>query len=1263
MRRFVQLFSIAVAISVTAFLGGRLETRTYSKVSLSEIQPVNVRVAAYGVSPRVDSFGPAVPDLSTSGKKSADQRVLEIPNNEPFRKQIPGTVPDRENNLAETSLVPMPDPLLSFDGLSSNDNAAAYGFRVLPPDTVGDVGFDHYVQAVNLLVRVFDKSGNALTPPFKMSSLFAPLGTACSTRNDGDPNVLFDPLADRWILSQFCTQAPPFRQMIAVSKTGDPAGDYFIYEFVMPNNKLNDYSKLGVWPDAYYMSTDEFIGGDYAGSGVFAFDRSKLLTGDPTASYIYFDLASPTTQRIGGLLPTDFDGLRPPPTGTPNIFVGYAANEYGDPTDAIRLFDFKPNFVSPDDSTFAERPESPLTVAAFDPTSPAGRDDIAQPAPGEKLDSQSDRLMYRVAYRNLGAYDSLVFNQTARVTPADQLYRAGVRVYELRRNLLSAPPIQPFFVSEASTVGDEANSRFMGAAAQDHQGNIAVGYSTSNELKKPSIVYTGRAASEPAGSFRPANDLIAGTGVQKAFGFRWGDYSGLSVDPFDDCSFWITNQYYTQESQDESDFGWLTRIGKFRFSECVDEIRTKIVGTVTNAANGQPIEGATVSADLTYSRATDSSGSFPPLIVASGSSYELRATALGFGPQTATVVANGTGPIVQNFALQPVAVPEISGTELIAESCAVNKSIDPGETVTMNISLRNNGAIATNNLIATLQPSGGVVDPGASQSFGAMSPGGLAVTRPFTFTASPSLTCGSNLTLTFTLLDGSDNLGPVSITIPTGRRRIAFAENFNSTSSPDLPNGWTTSATGAQQNWTTSPVQIQSPPNSAFSPDPNQVGLNELVSPAFMINTAQAELEFRNWYELETTFLRNRLYDGSVLEIMIGDGQWQDIEASGGNFVTGGYDGVIDSCCSNPLAGRRGWSGRSGINQVSEFITSKARLPASAAGQQVRLRWRVGTDIGTFRTGQFIDDISVTDGSICDCAVTPNRAPFDFDGDGRSDLSVFRPSDSESSPDFFVRLSSNGNSFDRYWGSVGDIPVNSDFDGDGKADLAVFRPATRTWFILGSFSGTITTLNFGLSGDTLTPADFDGDGKADIAVFRPSNGTWYILRSSNSEVRIEKFGLSGDLPVQADYDGDGNSDMAVFRPTTGVWYILQSLANGVRIENFGLNGDIPVAGDFDGDGRADLTLFRSTNRIWYQLKSADGFAATEFGLMGDRPLQADFDGDGIRDISVYRPATRVWYYIGSTGATVSEAFGQSGDIAVPSIYVPQIATPETDLLN
>ncbi len=1216
-----------------------------------EVKPQVFKAVGFAVSESVSSFGPAQPEKGKSSRKMgrAEEQARQVPNKLPFRKQVDGAVHDVERNLAEFLPSPMPSPLLSFEGISSNDNAAAYGFRIIPPDTNGDVGLNHYVQAVNSLVRIFDKQGNPLTPPFKLSSLFSSLGTLCSQRDDGDPIVLYDPLADRWILSQFCIAFPPFRQMIAVSKSSDPTGSYFVYEFVMPNIKLNDYPKFGVWSDAIYMSTDQFLGSNYAGSGVFAFNKMKLYSGSSDANYIYFDLASPTTIRLGNLLPADLDGLKPPPTGMPGIFVGYTATEYGDPIDAIRLFEFRADFNNPSNSTFAERAESPIPVAPFDPTSPDGRADILQPPPGEALDSQSDRLMYRVAYRNFGDYDSLVLNQTVRISAVGEIYRAGVRVYELRRNL----PNSSFQVHFQATVGEPENSRWMASVAQDHQGNIAVGYSFASEQKKPSILYTGRLSSDPPGTFRTENVLINGTGVQTAFGFRWGDYSQMSIDPTDDCSFWLTNEYYTLESQQESPFGWLTKIGKFRFPECNDAPRSVITGIVTNSENGQPIQNAIVRAS-DYLRTTNEFGQYGNLLLLPGN-YNLTATARGFRPKTVTVSVSNGQTLIQNFSLEPTAVLEIQNTELLLESCVTNGSAEPGETVTMDIRLKNTGMKATQNLTASLRSSGGVINQSSPQNYGILLPNAEGIARPFTFTVSPDLICGSEITLTFDLQDGADNLGTVSINLNTGLKRIVLRENFDR--SGNLPTGWTTSASGGQQNWTVSSNRQFSPRNSLYSSCSTLVGINQLETPSFQINSAQAELSFKNWYELESTFLRNKLYDGAVLEIKIGDGDWQDIESAGGMFLQGGYDGVIDNCCQNPLAGRRAWSGRSGVNQTSEFVTTKVRLPANSAGQSVRLRWRVGTDQGTAREGQYIDDVLVTDGYICACR-SSRKGIFDFDGDGKTDLSVFRPSDSESEPDFLIQQSGNSNLTGAFWGGVGDIPVNADFDGDEKTDLAVFRPSTGNWFILQSATGTVWVRNFGIPTDQLVPSDYDGDGKADIAVFRPLEGNWYILQSSssgNDNPTVKRFGIQEDLPVPGDFDGDGRSDIAVFRPSTGFWFILRSSDESLRSVKFGINGDRPISGDFDGDGQSDIAVFRPSNGTWYFLASRRGFYSLRFGIENDRALQADFDGDGKLDVAVFRSMPNSdgnWFYLQSSdNSPKTFRFGLANDIPVPSIFV------------
>jgi hypothetical protein len=1236
MKKYLLLALVLTSAVFYLLLRPAVTTRSEGQTARAE-RPVVSRATAFAVSPELRGIAPG-----RSVRGVHELRVREIGIGSASKGKDRAASHDVDAAIAQFGATPMPTPALSFAGLENFDNGIIYQLLFLPADMNGDVGPDHYFQIVNSLMRVYSKTGQPMSPPLKISSLFQSLGTVCSTRNDGLAIIQYDPVADRWLVSQTCVAFPPFRQMVAVSKTGDPLGQYYAYEFVMPNVKLNDFPKFGVWPDAYYMSTDEFLGADYVGAGAFAFDREKLLAGDPSASYVYFNLQVPVSPRRKGLLPSDFDGLRTPPAGAPNVFASYTATEYGDAQDAIRLYDFHADFDDPFSSTFTERSESPIAVAAFDPTSPDGRTDISQPPPGEKLDSQSDRLNYRLAYRNFGKHESLVFNQTVRTTPVSSTYQAGVRVYELRKSSAS------YTVAEQSTIGEPTISRWIASAAQDHQGNLAVQYNIGNAEKRPSIFYTGKLAGDPPGVFRAEASLFDGTGVQKAFGWRWGEYSGMNVDPVDDCTFWMTNGYYSFESQELSDFAWLTRIGNFKFAECTPVPSGAISGVVRNASNLEPISGAVITA-AEYSRTTAANGSYGALRTLPGT-YQLTASARGFLPQTVSVtVANGE-ILTRNFDLQPIPIIETAGTELAVESCEINGAPEPGESVTYNVSLRNTGVLATENLVVAIAPSTGIENPGMPQSYGVLPAGGEAVARPFSFTISSSVDCGALLTLNLELRNGATVIGTISLPIQTGVQRIAFQEKFDGVTTPALPAGWSTTSSENHQLWRTSATRNQSLPNSLFSPAPHQMGINEVVSPAFNVTTSQGEIRFRNWYELETTFLRNRLYDGSVLEIKIGGGEWQDILAAGGMFLSGGYDGTIDACCQNPLAGRLGWSGRSGVNQVSEFITTRAKLPASAAGQNVQLRFRIGTDIGTFREGQYVDDLTVTDGYFCECENSV-RSPFDFDGDGKTDLSVF-DLNAGGQPDYRVIASSTNVESGVLWGTTGDVPANADFDGDGRDDFAVYRPGEGTWYILRSSDGGVVLARFGIDSDAVVASDYDGDGKDDIAVFRPSTGVWYITRSRDGQVLAASFGLTGDKPVNADFDGDGRDDIAVWRPSSGVWYLHRSSDGGVDIAPFGLPTDVPVSGDFDGDGRADIAVFRPSTGVWYLLRSSAGFSALHFGLTGDTPMQADFDGDGRADVSVFRPSSRVWYHLRSSdGGFNARLFGELTERPVPSIYV------------
>jgi hypothetical protein len=304
--------------------------------------------------------------------------------------------------------------------------------------------------------------------------------------------------------------------------------------------------------------------------------------------------------------------------------------------------------------------------------------------------------------------------------------------------------------------------------------------------------------------------------------------------------------------------------------------------------------------------------------------------------------------------------------------------------------------------------------------------------------------------------------------------------------------------------------------------------------------------------------------------------------------------------------------------------------------------------------GNIFFDISDANFTITGVPIPPYHAPYDFDGDNKSDVSTWRGNDGLWN---ILQSSAPGTTRTFFWGSdtIGDRMVPADYDGDGKTDFAVYR--NGIWYVSRNSGGDLN-FTWGASTDLPVPADFDGDGKADIAIYRPTEGSfqglWYILKSSSnySAYDVAQFGASTDKPVVGDYNGDGRSDYAVIRRSGGVttWYILYSGGTTFAAAQWGLDTDVPVPGDYDGDRKTDIAVWRPSSGTWYVSKSTGGIIGAQWGQAGDIPVTADYDGDMKTDIGVYRPSDNTWYTVGSTSGISINPFGGVDTTPIPSAY-------------
>ena len=691
---------------------------------------------------------PSGPEVISAKQHDVSPPLRDIP-------PVPESKSKREMHRHDTNTLPLAptppqtDPVLqtsagplvattsglSFAGVGQGD----YGHvvNVAPPDTNGAVGATQFLQWVNTSFAVFDKTTGALLyGPAAGNTFWSGFGDPCQSSNSGDPIAQYDKAAGRWVVTQPVFSSP-YKVCVAVSTTSDATGSYNRYVFPM-SSYFPDYPKLAVWSDAYYMSFNSFsVFGPFSifqGANVCALDRAQMLIG-AAATMHCFQLSS----SFGSLLPSDLDGKTAPPAGSPDFFVNFGTN-------SLNLWKFHVDFTTPANSTFTG-PTS-ISVAAFSPACNGGGTCIPQLGTSQQLDSLADRLMYRLAYRNFGDHESLVVNHS--VTAGSSV---GVRWYELR-----SPNATPN-VFQQGTFAPDADYRWMGSVAMDSAGDIAVGYSASSSSINPGIRYTGRTSSDPLGVLQAESTILNGTGSQLSGLSRWGDYSSMSVDPVDDCTFWYTNEYLKADGT----FNWSTLIASFKFSGCgtpptpdFSLSATPISQTVVQG------NGTSYTVNLAPSGGFSGTVSFSVSGLPSGASDSFNPTSVtGSGSTTLTVTTSANTPA----GSYPLTITGTSGslTHTTSVTLVVNPAPAPDFTISATPSSRTVTAGAGTTYTATVTAVNGFagtvtlslsgLPAGASGTFNPASVAGSG-TSTLSISTTSSTPAGSYL-LTITGTSGS----------------------------------------------------------------------------------------------------------------------------------------------------------------------------------------------------------------------------------------------------------------------------------------------------------------------------------------------------------------------------------------------------------------------------------------------------------------------------------------------------------------------------
>lgn len=814
-------------------------------------------------------------------------------------------------------------PILSFDGLG-NSTHTTETFEPSPPDPSVAVGMQYVVEAVDNVYAVYSKAdGSMVFGPANIQALWAGFGGKCERYYMSHPVVMYDQLAHRWIFQE----AMPYSSglCVAVSRTNDPSGAYYRYEFdnLPPLYTQIGYTHIGVWPDAYY-STINMISGwpqTVSSTSFIALDRSAMLQGKP-AQMVIFNVAK--APGVFADLPATLDGQTPPPSGEPGLFASYVSPNLfgaGQPY-ALALWAMHVDWTNPKNSTL-QGPTN-VTVPAFNDMLCGNQAAcIPQPFPGDPLDAVSDRLMSGLAYRNFGDHESLVVNQTV-TADASGNPPSGIRWYELDTSSAGAGD---WALGQSGTYDPaDGDSRWMGAIALDNSGDMALGYSVAGTSMAPAIAYTGRKKSDTAGKMtEPETTLVAGYGVQQQTQNAWGGHSSMTVDPADGCTFWYGNEYY----ESTGSYHWSTRLGAFKFSGCAPAVPGTVQGKVTSAASGQTISGAAVA--ITSDEIvtdTDANGSYQMMLPAG--TYSATASRYGYLPQTISVTVTRGGVVSGDFSLQKAPTSMLSGH--------VTDGSGHGYGLFAEVKITN----VDQGVVADLW-----TDP-ATGAYSVALPKGY----DYTITVTPYMDGYVPPTPTILTL-ANDQVQDYSLTVtstcsaPGYAFTSGFGEDFNEATFP--PPGWTVTngVTGSQVLWNTNLYWNDSWGNG------NWTGGTGTTA---MVDSHAAYLRFGNPGSYDTSLVSPPIPVTSTAGVPI-----LEFKTNGSLGYQDYFDvdiSVDNGPWTNTLRwNARGWGGGWSTPGYNASIDLSSYIPAGATS--FRLRWRYYDLSYAWNMYVQVDDVSM----------------------------------------------------------------------------------------------------------------------------------------------------------------------------------------------------------------------------------------------------------------------------------------------------------------